>query len=136
MEITLNIKPNTYQVPNEVREFAVQALCDYLLDDYGARNVFHPKTDSCYRRQNIYVKKSKKTNKWVGCGDWAWAERESVESTSLRTCEVQAAFKALIANGYHIFRVYSYGCWLGYVVSPKPHYDDGTKVSEFTEFID
>lgn len=50
--------------------------------------------------------------------------------------EMKAAFKALRNAGYHMFRIYEYGSWKGYICDKKPFYDGGTEVTTFNDFID
>lgn len=49
---------------------------------------------------------------------------------------MKAAFKALRNAGYHMFRIYEYGSWKGYICDKKPFYDGGTEVTTFNDFID
>ena len=35
-----------------------------------------------------------------------------------------------------IFQIREFGSWLGYVVSDKPYYYGGIRVTEFNDFID
>ena len=41
-----------------------------------------------------------------------------------------------IKAGYHMYRVYEYGSWMGYACDKKPHYEGNTEVFEFNDFID
>jgi hypothetical protein len=109
MEITLSIPKNTYKVPTEVRAEIVQKLCNFFLGG----SILHPYSDGPYRRPNQFYWK-----------------------TPYNGAEVKAAFKALIDAGYHIFRVYEFGSWMGYKLSVRPFYKDGVEVFEFTDFID
>lgn len=38
--------------------------------------------------------------------------------------------------GYHIFKVYEYGSWMGYTCEKKPVLQNGKEVFEFNDFID
>jgi len=135
MEITLNIPRNDYQQPTEVRQEVVQALCNYMLDNDGWCRVFHPKHDGCYRSPNVWLRRKEGTQRWYMCR-YDSAHEQGYENTRIHGTEVQAAFKALISAGYHIFKVYEYRTWPGYQLSKKPELDGGTEVDGFTEFID
>ena len=47
-----------------------------------------------------------------------------------------AAFKALRNSGYHMFLIYEYDFWKGYICDKKPFYDGGTEVTTFNDLID
>lgn len=50
--------------------------------------------------------------------------------------EMKAAFKALRNAGYHMFRIYKYSSWKGYICDKKPFIQDGEEVTTFNDFID
>lgn len=128
----INIKKNTYEVPTEVREEAVQAICDAFLRRCHW-STFHPYSQSACRRADRYVL-GHKDGKWYGFNDQPFnAEEKLIKITG---AEMKEAFKELRKAGYHIFKVYDYHCWLGYKVSEKPYLQDGTEVYEFNDFID
>ena len=97
MEITLNIPANDYVQPTEVRQFAVQKICDYLLCNSSC--ILHPKNDGPYRQNNLYIRRKKGEEKWRGMCDWHYAEEKDFESTRVRGVEVQAAFDAFKEAG-------------------------------------
>lgn len=134
MEITLNIPQNDYVQPTEVRQFAVQTICDYLLRNSSC--ILHPKNDGPYRQANLYLRRKEGEENWRGMCNWHYAEEKGFEHTLVRGVEVQAAFDALIKAGYCIFRVWEYRTWMGYCCSGKPRIDGGERVTQFTEFID
>lgn len=146
MEITINIPQNTYSVPTEVRSEAVQKICDAFL--YGRSNrIFYPGNDGCGRDETHYAYKTQarpnpdpsNTDDWFyGFTDKRWAEKHYTPETCIQFngAEMRAAFKALIEAGYHIFRVYSFGSWKGYILDRKPVHPKGVEVHEFTDFID
>lgn len=49
---------------------------------------------------------------------------------------MKAAFKALRNAGYHMFLIYEYGLWKGYICDKKPFIQDGEEVTTFNDFID
>jgi len=138
MEITINIPKNDYVQPTEVRQEVVQVICDYMLDNDGCGRVFHPKPDGCYRSPNIWLRRKEGTKRWNGLCRYDSAHEEGYENTRIHGSEMQAAFKALQDAGYYMFRIYEYRTWLGYRCSKKPFLDldSGTRVTEFTDFID
>ena len=131
MEITINIPKNDYSVPTEIRQEVVQAICDAFL---GGRAFFPNCHGACGRHR--YVARN---DFGGGYGSTSFEEDSKgvfvSKSYRIHGCEMQAAFKILIAAGYHIFRLWRNG---GYELSKKPHldYDQGDEVYEFTDFID
>lgn len=132
MEIKIDIPQNDYVVPTEVREFVVQAICDTFLKD-NVWSTFHPVSDGAYRAKTLYLTKNKSTGKY---GGFSCKRYDDVEYLRFNGAEMETAFQALRCAGYHIFRVYQYGSWMGYRCSKKPYMDGGTEVFEFTDFID
>ena len=124
MRITINIPRNDYVLPTEVRQDVVQHICEAFLTD-SCWCVFHPYPDGLGRSatRGIYVVKDK-------------GREFSSSGERFNGAEMAAAFKVLIAAGYHMFRVYSYNTWMGYICSKKPFEHNGTEVKEFTDFID
>lgn len=47
---------------------------------------------------------------------------------------MKAAFKALRNAGYHMFLIYEYGLWKGYICDKKPFIQDGEEVTTFNDF--
>lgn len=149
MEITINIPTNTYSVPTEIRQEAVQAICDAFLYG-GCDRCFHPYHDGVRTATRCAYRKPKAVNQYgkpVDGRGWFYGfesksrcERNGIEFYEIRGCEMKAAFEALRKAGYHMFRVRYYGTWMGYVAYEKPYFRDGdtvgTEVSEFTDFID
>lgn len=133
MEITINIPMNDYVQPNEVRQEVVQAICTTFLENH-VHTIFHPFNESCYRRATLYVATK---NPRGGFNDWAWAKDHEDEGyVCINGEEMKTAFEILRKAGYHIFRIYEYGSWMGYECSKKPFMQKGTEVTEFTDFID
>ena len=132
MEITLNIKPNTYKVPTEVRQDVVQSICDTFMED-NWRCVFHPFSNGMYRNSTLYISMDT-----YGFYDYSWMATHKYEETFKRFngAEMKAAFKALINAGYHMYRIYEYGDWMGYKCSEKPYDEKGVEVFDFDDFID
>ena len=136
MEITINIPKNTYEVPTEVRPEIVQQICESFLCG-NCDSTYHPFSESCYRRATHYVDvRNGKGHGFISPADYQ-GTRECVR---FHGCEMSAAVKALRAAGYHIFRLYYYGSWMGYRLSTKPFYMDGSQrgveVTEINDFID
>lgn len=129
MEITINIPKNDYVQPTEVRQEVVQHICEGFLDPC-CWSTFHPHSESCYRRATRYVRM--RDGKGYG-----FTDEPSSGDISFNGAEMKAAFKVLIDAGYHIFKRYHYGSWLGYTCRKRPFdYDGGKEVFEFTDFID
>lgn len=121
MEIKINIPKNDYIQPVEVREEVVQHICEAFLNGGDLWGIFHPYSGG-------YNRPSKKFIIFNGrCHEF------STHGERFNGAEMSAAFKALIKAGYHIFRVYEYGAWLGYKCSKKPFEYGGTEVISFTK---
>lgn len=127
----IKVKRNTYEVPTEVREEVVQAICDAFLNR-SVWSVFHPTSEGMYRRASLLVI-GHKNGEWYGFHNEPFTDELSYR---VRGVEMNAAFAELRKAGYHIFKVYSFGSWPGYRVSEKPFMEGGTEVEEFTDFID
>lgn len=133
METAYNITPNNYKQPTGIRKFMVQGIIDAFLRGY--KNVFHPTFQSVYRQATLYL-----------CQDWKapffsehtldYGRKEEDYLGKIRGCEMKEAFRVLQENGYYIFQIREFGSWLGYVVSDKPYYYGGIRVTEFNDFID
>lgn len=133
MEIKINIPTNDYKQPTKPRAEVVQAICEAFL----SRNVwstFHPFSDSVYRVATRLVEV--KDGKGVSFLGKKWEVREDEIYYRIYGCEMKAAFEALIKAGYHIFKVYEYGSWMGYTCEKKPVLQNGKEVFEFNDFID
>lgn len=130
--MAINIKPNTWSEPIEVREHVVQDICDAFLN-HCAWSTFHPKSDGVYRNATLCVLKHKGSNKAYGFNDKPF---NSDNYETIRGCEMKAAFQELRKAGYHIFEVHEYGTWRGYKVSCRNYLDGGVEVTEFNDKID
>lgn len=133
MEITVNIPINDYVQPTEVRQEVVQYICDAFLSTCVWR-IFHPERQNAYRGKTLYVMISKRSGKAYGFG--GYEAFDSDVNIRFNGEEMKAAFKALRNAGYHMFRIYEYGSWKGYICDKKPFYDGGTEVTTFNDFID
>lgn len=135
MEITINIPKNTYSVPTEVRQEAVQAICEAFLNG-TCWTTFHPFNDG-RRTATRFV--WLRNGKGVAFGDRGTTFHGD-SNYEIRGCEMKAAFDVLLKSGYYIFVVYEYGDWYGYKVYDKPYYRywdrECRRVYEFTDFID
>lgn len=137
----INIPKNEYVQPTEVREEVVQAICEAFIKK-GCDSTFHPHNGSnrgC-RDATLYV--AKPTRKGVQ-HVWRFQCSRYTDSTDIsyriRGVEMKRAFEELIKAGYYMFRVWSYGSWLGYVCHDRPFYYDGyraEKVESFNDRID
>ena len=132
MEIKVNIPTNDYEQPTEIRSEVVQGICDVFLNG-GAWSTFHPFSESVYRRASNKIIRHKNDKKFYGFHDEGFSNDIAIRFNG---AEMKAAFAALIKAGYHMFKVYNYGTWKGYICSKKPFYKDGIKVSTFDDFID
>ena len=122
MEIKVNIPQNDYVQPKEVRESVVQDICDAFLQNC----IYHPFNDGMYRHSDHRVNR----------GRVYVTFHSDNEGTRFNGAEMKAAFRALRDAGYHMFRVYIYGSWMGYKCSKKPYMENGNEVFEFNDFID
>ena len=135
MEIKVNSPQNDYIQPTEVREEVVQKICDVFLNRRAGyyHDVFYPYSENGYRVRTLGVV-IRKDGRAYTVDHKADLKGETI--IKFHGSEMKAAFQALIKAGYHMFRVYSYGSWMGYICAEKPFYKDGTEVREFNDFID
>ena len=131
MEITINIPKNDYIQPTAVRQEIVQAICKTFLETH-CNSIFHPFSESCYRRATLRVDT---VHPRGGFYDSDFAKRVG-SGVRFNGAEMKAAFNALRDAGYHMFKIYEYGSWMGYECSKKPFLKNGTEVTEFNDFID
>lgn len=136
MEIKVNIPQNDYIQPTEVREDVVQKICDVFLGNRAGyyHNIFHPVNDGGYRVRTLGLRIHKKSGRAYEFDHKALFDSD--DFVKIHGCEMEAAFQALIKAGYHMYRVYEYGSWMGYACDKKPHYEGNTEVFEFNDFID
>lgn len=132
MEIKINIPQNDYVQPTEVRQEVVQGICESFLRN-GVRSIFHPFGDGRYRNRSKYIVRHKGSKTYYGFHNEAFSDEECAKFNG---AEMKAAFYALRNAGYHMFRVYEYGTWLGYQCSKKPYMERGEEVYDFNDFID
>lgn len=130
MIIQLNIPTNDYVQPTMVRQEVVQGICDAFLSNC-AWSIFHPCSDGRYRSKTLCIIKHSNSNKYHGFGT-----TRDTNYVRFNGREMEVAFQALIQSGYHMFKVYQYGSWMGYVCSKKPYYENGVEVFSFNDFID
>lgn len=131
MEIKVNIPQNDYARPTEVRQEVVQDICDAFLGENYC-STYHPHSNGMCRNAHCYVVK-KQGVKAFGFRDKPFYGEQGAEFNGE---EMKTAFKLLREAGYHIFRVYSYGTWLGYVVRKQDFMNGGTEVYSFEDRID
>ena len=128
MEIKVNIPENDYTQPTEVRNGVVQALCNAFLTT-SCWKVFHP-----YRGSNNGCRPA---NRYISLQSPSFSNRHDTKGcVRIHGCEVSAAFDALRQAGYHMYRIYEYGDWMGYICDKKPFYKGGVEVHTFGDFID
>ena len=132
MEIKINIPQNDYVQPTEVRQEVVQGICEAFLGN-NVWSIFHPSSGGRYRNRSKYIIRHKGEQKYYGFSDEVF---HSDECTTFNGAEIKAAFYALRNAGYHMFRVYEYGTWLGYQCSKKPYMERCEEVYDFNDFID
>lgn len=133
MKITVDIPKNDYVQPTEVRQEVVQYICEAFLSTCVWR-IFHPESQNAYRGRTLYVMVSKRSKEAHGFGGCKASDHD--ENIRFNGCEMKAAFKALREAGYHMFRIYEYGSWKGYICDKKPFIQDGEEVTIFNDFID
>lgn len=130
----IEIKKNEYQQPIEVREFMVQGIIDAFLN----RDCFHPFSQGNRDATLDIYKSSGLKHPIFICAYGIRYNKEHILGR-IRGCEMKEAFRLIQEAGYYIFKVWRYGCWMGYVVSEKPYetfYKNATRVTEFNDFID
>lgn len=135
MEIKVNIPLNDYVQPTEVRQEVVQKICDVFLK--RSSNVFHPFDGRAYQDKHRYIEVA--PNRYDDFASWQDKSNyynRNKQYIKFNGAEMNAAFKALINAGYHMFKTYEYGSWMGYVCNKKPFLEGGREVTEFTDFID
>lgn len=130
----VTIPKNDYEQPIQIRQDVVQGICEAFLSENG-NSIFHPFSNGCYRTSTLALGKLK-NGKWRGFMSVKDAEYDGVDFVRIHGCEMKAAFEVLRKAGYHMFKTYLYGSWLGYVCNKKPYRKDSTEVFEFNEFID
>lgn len=128
MEITLDIKPNAYKKPSEIRPDVVKLICIALMNARDSYSAYHPFTEGYYRLADEYISKD---GKFLNHKDV-----KKSESYTITSIEMDAAFKAIIKLGYHIFSIRCFDSWKGYVVSSRDYRDGGSAVSSFSDQID
>ena len=132
MEIKVNIPKNDYVQPMGVRQEVVQGICDAFLAQ-NCWSVFHPFSNSGYRKATKFIIRDSHNGDFYGFSNKCDQPELGVEFNG---AEMKCAFECLIKAGYHIYRRYEYGTWLGYIVHKKPHLHDAQEVFEFSDFID
>ena len=98
----IEIPQNDYVKPTEIRQQAVQAICNAFLQRSQVEP-YHPYSDGCYRPSNNYASL---------CNHGSFADRNDIKGKEhkyirFNGAEMKAAFAALIKAGYHIFQI---GC--------------------------
>lgn len=128
MEIKVNIPQNDYVQPTEVREEVVQAICSAFLAN-NCWNIFHPFSGS----NNGCRPATRRISLSNPCFRGHATDKDMVR---IHGCEIKAAFNALIKAGYHMYKVYDYGSWMGYACDKKPFREGAFEVFTFNDFID
>lgn len=133
----ITIKQNTYTRPTECREEVVQAICDAFLN-HCIHSTYHPHKNGRCRYPTKYVvgRTHGSTTEFFGFDSTKEETHSHDVGYEIRGCEMRRAFKELINAGYYMFKVYTYGEWLGYEVYHKPHMEGGIRVESFNEEID
>lgn len=129
--MTIEIPQNDYVQPTEIRQEAVQAICNAFIQRSDFEP-FHPYSDGRYRVPTNYAE----LGKYGSFADADEVKGKKQKYIRFNGAEMKAAFAALIKAGYHIFRIYQYGSWMGYTLSKKPFLQNGEEVFEFNDFID
>lgn len=128
MEIKVNIPQNDYVQPTEIREEVVQAICSAFLAN-NCWNIFHPFSGSNNGCRPATTRISLNQPRFNG-------HSNGEDMVRIHGCEMKAAFKALIKAGYHMYKVYDYGSWMGYACGKKPFREGASEVLTFNDFID
>lgn len=101
---------------------------------YQISTFYYSRTWHFTSRKTLYVRVHKRSGKAYGFGDHE--AFDSDVNIRFNGEEMKAAFKALRNAGYHMFRIYEYGSWKGYICDKKPFIQDGEEVTTFNDFID
>ena len=132
----INIKPNDFVRPTEIRMEIVQKICDHILNYIGDGNEFrdwsirlkeeHP---ALYfgelKTPNELLRPTSLVNRYEESGNYNY--------TRIRSVEMKKVFTELQDAGYHIF----YDGYRTYTVSRRPYLDNVlAKRIEFKIFID
>lgn len=141
MDITINIPPNAYKQPTEVRPHVVQAICEAFLAKIQGRvpcsAIYHPRHDGDGRCRTATSYVTLADGKGVAFADHSKLKNycgEPVPYLTFHGCEMQAAFHALRKAGYHMLRVLEYGTWGGFMCHDKPFLDRSIFDREVTDF--
>ena len=130
MKITVDIPKNDYVQPTEVRQEVVQYICEAFLSNWTF-GIFHQNAN-IVKTQYVRVSKNGKVQGFVSNINVSDNDYYFLFNGE----EMKAAFKALREAGYHMFRIYEYGSWKGYICDKKPFIQDGEEVTIFNDFID
>lgn len=128
----INIPKNDYIQPTEVREWVVQGICEAFLSDNGW-STFYPYNDGAGRYKRKYIARHTNNSRFYGFVSERFTGEECVE---FHGEEMKRAFEELHKAGYFIFRIYTYGTWMGYVCKKKPFLEGCARVKWFEDFID
>lgn len=129
----ITIKKNDYVKPTEIREEVVKAICDAFMSGC-CDSTFHPFSDRFrYHDDAVFVCQGHCT---CFVNNFHCKLDYNHESIKFHGCEMKEAFRLLIEAGYHMFRIYSYGTWMGYRLSKYPFYEGGVEVFSFDDVID
>lgn len=63
---------------------------------------------------------------------WCGSHTELLCAFFLMGCCLSSAVK----DGYHMYKVYEYGSWMGYACDKKPFREGASEVLTFNDFID
>lgn len=136
----IQIKPNNYVQPTEVREEVVQAICEAFLGS-GMNSHFHPRDNRVPGSATLYVYKPTRDGLQKV---WGFKNKRCLDKTDIsyriRGCEMKRAFEELRKAGYFMFYSVMYGEWEGYICHTKPHLERRNEnprlVESFNDFID
>lgn len=130
MKITVDIPKNDYVQSTEVRPEVVQYICEAFLSNWTF-GIFHQNAN-IVKTQYVRVSKNGKVQGFVSNINVSDNDYYFLFNGE----EMKAAFKVLREAGYHMFRIYEYGSWKGYICDKKPFIQDGEEVTIFDDFID
>jgi hypothetical protein len=139
----ITVKHNDYKEPfNGIREEVVQVICDCFLERKH-NFVYHPFSEigsKGYREATDHIVKDK-FGYWSIRSQYSSVVENRTENTYIKfnKAEMQRAFNKLINAGYHIYKVYEYGSWMGYSCIKEPYpvkwWHNAIEVYEFNDDI-
>lgn len=124
MKITINVPTNNYVQPTEVREWLVQNMCDYIINEMNRgmwiEDSFQLTLTHKRWAYQLYLafRNDGSTYSFVCYNDKTFNNRR------IHKCEMDAVFEVLQDSGYFIFGSYCTDGTHTYTFSKKPFFDN------------